>query len=89
MYLPRHNKHQAREWMASLSGSISRTLLRKTLQTDAEFQYKMRVYIDEAQVQWDTMAMDPTSKVPRRWDATDAMHMPTPVSIYTRPFASF
>jgi len=49
----------------------------------------MRVYIDEAQVQWDAMAMDPTSKVPRRRDATDAMHMPTPVSIYARPFASF
>jgi len=77
MYLLRHKLHQTREWMASLSGSISRTLLRKTLQTDVEFQDKTRVYIDEAQVQWDAMTMDPTTKVPRRWDAMDPMHMPT------------
>jgi len=63
--------------MASMPESISRALLRKTLQTDAEFQDKMRVYIDEAQVQWDAMAMAPISKVPRRWDAMDPMLMPT------------
>ena len=54
--------------MAFLPESISRTLLRKTLPTDAEFQDKMRVYIDEAQLQWDAMAMDPTTKVPLRWE---------------------
>jgi len=57
-----------------MSGNKARTLVRKTLQTDVQFQDKMRVYIEEAQLEWDTM--DPT-KIPRRWDVLDLIDVPT------------
>ena len=57
-----------------MSGNKSRTLVRKTLQTDVQFQDKMRVYIEEAQLERDMM--DPT-KIPRRWDVLDLIDVPT------------
>jgi len=51
-----------------MSGNNARMLVRKTLPTDAEFQDKMRVYIEEAQLEWDAMATDPTTNVMDRMD---------------------
>ena len=70
-----YNKTQTREWETTgIPGNKSRTLVRNTLQTDVQFQDKMRVYIEEAQLEWDTMDL---TKIPRRWDVLDLIDVPT------------